>query len=66
VRLARLNTYVYVGIAPTAAPPEAVMKTIGAVNRVAPGVIKALMGKMMQDMAKQQLEKLAPIIERFD
>ncbi len=66
VRTARINTYVYIGIAPTAAPPEAVMKTIGAVNRVAPGLIKLLMGRMMEGMSKQQLEKLNPILERFD
>ena len=66
VLTARINTYCYIGIAPTAAPPEAVMKTIGAVNRVAPGVIKLLMGKMMEGMSKQQLAKLNPIAERFD
>jgi len=66
VRTARINTYVYIGIAPTAAPPEAVMKTIGAVNRVVPGLIKLLIGRMIEGMSKQQLEKLNPILERFD
>lgn len=66
VHSARINTYFYMGIAPTAAPPEVVMKTISAINRVAPGVIKLLMGKMIEDMSKRQLAKLNPIAERFD
>src|SRR5574341_2387724 len=42
------------------------MKTIGAVNRVAPGVVKLLMGRMTAGMTKQQLDRLNPILGRLD
>ncbi len=66
VRVARLNTYVYMGMAPKGAPPEAVMKAMGLVNRAAPGVFKMMMGKMGAGMSKQQEAALNPLIERFD
>jgi phosphohistidine swiveling domain-containing protein len=66
LRVAFLNGFPYVAVVPTAAPPEAVMKTIGAVNRVAPAVVKLLMGRMAAGMEKQQLEKLDPILARLD
>ncbi len=65
-RFKRINTYAYMGMASTAEPPQAVIKMIGAANRVAPGMIKRLMGKMMANMSKQQLEKITPIAEHFD
>ncbi|HEV8712040.1 MAG TPA: PEP-utilizing enzyme [Candidatus Binatia bacterium] len=61
-----INGYPYATVVPSAAPPEAVMKTIGAVNRVAPGLIKLLMGRMTAGMAKQQLDRLNPILGRLD
>jgi len=66
VRVVRINTYQYFGMAPTAAPPEALMKAIGMLNRAAPGVFKMLMSKMTAGMSKQQLDALNPIVERFD
>jgi len=65
-RAASINGYLYVAFVPTAAPPEAVMKTIGAVNRLAPGLVKVLIGRMAAGMTKQQLDKLNPILARFD
>lgn len=66
LRVAHINSYYYVAYAPTAAPPEAVMKAIGAVNRLAPGLVKLLMGRMAAGMTKQQLDRLNPILARLD
>ncbi len=65
-RITFINGFPYAAVVPTAAPPEAVMKTVGAVNRVAPAVVKLLMGRMAAGMAKQQLDKLNPILARLD
>src|SRR6266498_5601328 len=46
VRMVRVNTYEYFGMAPKDAPPEVVMKAMGLLSRAAPGVFKMLMGKM--------------------
>jgi pyruvate,water dikinase len=51
---------------PKAAPPEAVMKAMGLLNRAAPGVFKMMMGKVGAGMSKQQEAALNPLIERFD
>ncbi len=61
-----IHGYPYGAVVPTAAPPEAVIKTIGAVNRVAPAVVKMLMGRMAAGMEKQQLARLNPILARLD
>ena len=61
-----INGYGYEAVVPSAAPPEAVIKTLGAVNRVAPPVVKLLMGRMAARMAKQQLDRLNPILARLD
>ena len=66
LRVARLNTYQYVGMVPKAAPPEAVMKGMGLLNRAAPGVFKLMMSKMGAGMSKQQEATLNPIVERFE
>jgi phosphohistidine swiveling domain-containing protein len=66
LRVARINTYQYVGMAPKDAPPEVVMKAMGTLNRTAPGVFKMLMGKMTAGMTKQQEAALNPIVERFE
>jgi phosphohistidine swiveling domain-containing protein len=66
VRLMRINTYVYMGMVPKEAPPEAVMKAMGMLSRSAPGVFKLLMSKMTAGMSKQQEAALNPIVERFD
>jgi pyruvate,water dikinase len=66
IRVARFNTYPYMGMAPKAAPPEAVMKGMGLLNRAAPGVFKMMMSKVGAGMSKQQEAALNPIIERFD
>ena len=66
VRVERINTYAYMGMVPKAAPPEAVMKAMGMLNRAAPGVFKMMMGKVGAGMSKQQEAALNPLIERFD
>ncbi len=66
IHVARFNTYQYFGIAPTAAPPEAVMKAMGLLNRAAPGAFKLMMGKMAGGMSKKQEQALNPIVERFE
>jgi pyruvate,water dikinase len=66
VRVARINTYAYIGMVPKAAPPEAAMKAMGWLNHAAPGVFKMIMSKMTAGMSKQQLDALDPIIERFE
>ena len=66
IRVARFNTYQYFGMAPTSAPPEAVMKAMGLLNRAAPGAFKLMMGKMAGGMTKKQEDALNPIIERFE
>jgi len=66
IRVERFNTYPYMGMVPKAAPPEAVMKAMGMLNRAAPGVFKMMMGKVGAGMSKQQEAALNPLIERFD
>ena len=66
MRNARINTYEYSGMAPSAAPPETVMKAMGLLNQAAPGVFKFLMGRMTAGMTKQQEAANNPIIERFE
>jgi phosphohistidine swiveling domain-containing protein len=66
IRVERINTYPYMGMVPKAAPPEAVMKAMGMLNRAAPGVFKMMMGKVGAGMSKQQESALNPIIERFE
>lgn len=65
-RLAAINGYPYATVVPTAAPPEAVQRTLGVVNRFAPGVVKMLTARMAAQMTKQQLDKLYPLFARFD
>jgi len=66
VRVARINTYAYMGMVPKDAPPDVVMKGMGMLNRAAPGVFKMMMGKVGAGMSKQQEAALNPIIERFE
>jgi phosphohistidine swiveling domain-containing protein len=66
IRVERINTYPYMGMVPKAAPPEAVMKAMGLLNRAAPGVFKMMMGKVGAGMSKQQEAALNPIVERFE
>ena len=66
VRIKRINTYAYLGMVPKAAPPEAVMKAMGLLNRAAPGVFKMMMSKVGAGMSKQQEAALNPLIERFE
>lgn len=65
-RAISINGYPYSTAIPTAAPPEAVMRTVGAVNRIAPGLVRLITGRMSAEMTKQQLDKLNPILARFD
>jgi phosphohistidine swiveling domain-containing protein len=66
VRIARINTYAYMGMVPKDAPPEAVMKAMGLLNRAAPGVFKMMMSKVGAGMSKQQEAALNPLVERFE
>src|SRR5215831_818638 len=66
LRVAYFNGFPYGATMPASAPPDVVMKTVGAVNRVAPAVVKALMGRMAAGMEKQQLDILNPILARLD
>jgi len=66
MRIRFINGYLYAGVVPTAALPEALLKTIGAVNHLAPAVVKLLMGRMAAGMTKQQLDRLTPILARLD
>jgi pyruvate,water dikinase len=66
LRVAYFNGFPYGAITPTSAPPDVVMKTVGAVNRVAPAVVKALMDSMAARMEKQQLDILNPILAQLD
>jgi phosphohistidine swiveling domain-containing protein len=66
VRVKRINTYAYLGMVPKDAPPEAVMKAMGLLNRAAPGVFKMMMSKVSAGMSKQQEAALNPLIERFE
>jgi pyruvate,water dikinase len=65
-RVARINTYIYMGMVPKGAPPEAVMKAMGLLNRAAPGVFKMMMGRVGAGMSKQQEAALNPLVERFE
>jgi pyruvate,water dikinase len=65
-RIRSINGYIYGAGVPTDGPPEVVVKTIGAANRVAPGLIKLLMGRIMAGQAKQILDRLNPTLARFD
>jgi rifampicin phosphotransferase len=66
VRVARINTYAYMGMVPKDAPPEAMMKAMGLLNRAAPGVFKMMMSKVGAGMSKQQEAALNPLVERFE
>ena len=66
VRVKRINTYAYLGMVPKDAPPEAMMKAMGLLNRAAPGVFKMMMSKVGAGMSKQQESALNPIVERFE
>jgi pyruvate,water dikinase len=66
LRLVRVNTYQYLGMLPTTAPPEVVMKGMGLLNRTAPGLFKMVMGKMGAGMSKKSEAALDPLIERFE
>jgi phosphohistidine swiveling domain-containing protein len=66
LRLAFFNGFPYAAGIPTSAPPELVMKTVGALNRVAPAVVKLLMGRTAAGMEKQQLDRLNPLLARLD
>jgi hypothetical protein len=66
IRVERINTYAYMGMVPKEAPPEAVMKAMGLLNRAAPGVFKMMMSKMGAGMSKQQEAALNPLVERFE
>ena len=66
VRVVRINTYAYMGMVPKDAPPEAVMKAMGFINRAAPGVFKMMMSKVGAGMSKQQEAALNPLVERFE
>jgi phosphohistidine swiveling domain-containing protein len=66
IRMVRVNTYPYFAIVPKAAPPEAVMKAMGLLNRAAPGVFKVVMGQMAGGMSKKSEAALNPIVERFE
>src|SRR5512137_958197 len=66
VRVERINTYAYMGMVPKDAPPEAVMKAMGLLNRAAPGVFKLMMSKVGAGMSKQQEAALNPLVERFE
>jgi len=66
IRVARINTYPYMGMIPKTAPPEVVMKAMGMLNRAAPGVFKMMMSKVGAGMSKQQEAALNPIVERFE
>ncbi|HEY1409711.1 MAG TPA: PEP-utilizing enzyme [Promineifilum sp.] len=65
-RLLFFNGYPYGAMVPTDGPPEAVVKTIEAVSRVAPGLIKMLMGRVMAGQAKQIVGRLSPTFARVD
>ena len=65
LRLMRINTYLYLAMAPKAAPPEVVMKGMGLLNRTAPGVFKLMMGKMVGGMSKKTEAFLNPIVEQI-
>lgn len=65
-RVELINTYQYIGMVPTAAPPEVVMKAMGLLNRTAPGVFNMAMKKMGARMSKQQEAALDPLVERFE
>src|SRR5262249_46269145 len=66
LRVAYFNGFPYGATVPTSAPPDVVMKVVGAVNRVAPAVVKTLMGRMVAGMEKQQLDILNPILAQLD
>ncbi len=65
-RLIRVNTYQYLGLVPTTAPPEVAIKAMGLLNRAAPGVFKKVMEKMGASMSKKSEAALDPLVERFE
>lgn len=66
LRIRFINGYPYGGLVFDAAPPEAVMRVIGAVNRLAPGLVRVMSGRMSAQMTKQQMEKIDAILPRID
>jgi phosphohistidine swiveling domain-containing protein len=65
-RTANFNGFSYSAAVPTAAPPEAVVKTIATVSRFAPGLVKLLTGRMSAGLTKRQLEALTPVLDRLE
>jgi phosphohistidine swiveling domain-containing protein len=68
VRLATLcmNGYGYIGLVPEGAPPDFVLKGINLLDRVAPGLVKSMMGKMVDGMTQKYMAQLEPVIARLD
>ena len=65
LRTARVNTYRYLAMVPTEAPPEVAMKALALVNRAAPGAFKVVMEKMGARMSKKAEAALDPLIADF-
>jgi phosphohistidine swiveling domain-containing protein len=66
VKVANFNGYVYASFLPANAPPEIVTRTLGLVNRLAPGLIRLMTDGMSAHMTRQQMKFLEPILSRFD
>lgn len=61
----RINGYVYQAIILVGAPPEALIKMINQLSRLAPGVVSSIQNKAAGAQARKYLEKLEPVIARI-
>ncbi len=59
------NTYVYTTILPIGLPPEAVLKVMKGMSRIAPGLVKNIESKAIADIEKKYLDKFEPVIARL-
>jgi phosphohistidine swiveling domain-containing protein len=64
-RAQRINAFVYQAIYPIGAPPEAVLKMMGRVGKVAPGLVNAIQGKAVGALTKKYLDQMEPVLARL-
>ncbi|HET8631473.1 MAG TPA: hypothetical protein VFL91_28960, partial [Thermomicrobiales bacterium] len=64
-RMQVINGYLYQAIYPVGAPPEAVLKMMNRVGRVAPGLVNSIQDRAVGAQVKRYQEQLDPVIDRL-
>jgi pyruvate,water dikinase len=61
----RINTYYYQTFLPVGAPPEAVLKMMNGIGKVAPGLVNVIQSKAIDAAARKYIEAINPYIARL-